>query len=89
MRVSRDGGKTFSGKVHILFPDTQFGEQTFQVDVTNDFDQTINGQVVEKPWYTENLTKLVVELGCYKFGTGNNPTCLLNYISAMAIFTDF
>ena len=89
MRVSRDGGKTFSPKVHILFPEIQFGERTFNVDVSNDFDQIINNQLIEKPWYTENLTKLVVELGCYKFGTGNNPTCRLDYVSASVKFTDF
>ncbi|MEK6903981.1 MAG: hypothetical protein AABW87_00120, partial [Nanoarchaeota archaeon] len=89
IRVSRDGGKTFSGRAHVLHPEVQFGEQTFKLDVTNDFDQIVNGQLIEKPWYYENLTKLVVKVGCYKFGSGNNPTCKLDYIPATVKFTDF
>jgi len=68
VRVSTDGGATY-GPVHTFGGNT--AEQIFQINVTTDFAWTL-----EKL----NRTNLRVNATCFKNGSGQNPTCRLDWI---------
>jgi hypothetical protein len=68
VRVSADGGATY-GPVHTLGGNT--AEKTFQINVTTDFAWTLDNL---------NRTNLRVNATCFKNGSGQNPTCNLDWI---------
>jgi len=77
VRVSGDGGATF-GPSHVIGGNT--AEQTFLINVNSD-----------TTWTPAKLSNanLRVQATCFKQGSGNNPTCRLDWIPVQVDSTPF
>jgi hypothetical protein len=77
IRVSGDGGANY-GPAHVIGGNT--AEQTYNIDLTSDL-----------AWTGSKLSSsnLVVEVTCYKDGSGPNPTCNLDWLQVSATYTPF
>lgn len=77
VRVTGDAGTTW-GRSHIVGGNT--AEQTFNIDVTNDY-----------AWTPSKLsnTNFRVNVTCFKSGGGPNPTCNLDWLPVTVTYTPF
>ena len=75
VRVSGNNGVTY-GPNHII--DGVIGEQTFFINVTDDF-----------AWKGKNFSSFRVNVTCFKSGSGIDPTCSLDWINVNVTYTVF